>query len=164
MSTLLKTPQAPATRTTTAPAPLPRQEAEALLSRYAELFAQAAQVKADATAALKPLNEELDRTMAALHHWTDNNASEFDGKKMLKLEAGEFGYRVGVKKVSLPLTLNVKVYLETVRKVMPTAIDEEVNSRAIIGAWDHVEGLAKKLGKLGVEIQQRDNFIITPKK
>ncbi len=164
MATLLKTPKAPATRTTTAPAPLPRQTAEDMLAKYANIYACRAKIMADAKAAAEPLTAELDALMVSLQHWSDNNPGEFDGKKMLKLEAGEFGYRAGVKKVTLPLELDLKKYLETVRKVMPTAIDEEVNSRSIIAGWEHVADLSKKLGKLGISIEQRDNFIVTPKK
>ena len=140
------------------------QEAQELMRLYAERYARRAQLKADAAAAMEPLTKELDSLTAALNHWADNNKAAFGGKKMLKVEGGEFGFRLGLKKLGFALDMPADKYLNTVRKVLPTAIEETVNGRSIIQAWELVPEVAKQLGKLGVEVKQGEDFIITLKK
>lgn len=160
MTTLAKSPQT----TTASTVAVALMEAEQLLARYAKLYAQRAQLMADAKAAAEPLTAELDSLMAGLHHWADTNPAAFGGKKMLKLEPGEFGYRAGLKKLVLPLELAADKYLNAVRKVLPPAIEESVNARLVIQGWDLVADVEKTLSKLGITVQQEDNFIVTPKK
>ncbi len=137
------------------------KEAQELMRLYAERYAKRAQLKAEAAAAMEPLTKELDTLKMALNHWADNNQVAFGGKKMLKVEGGEFGFRLGLKKLDFPLDMSPDKYLNVVRKALPTAIEETVNGRSIIQAWELVPEVAKQLGKLGVEVKQGDDFIIT---
>lgn len=145
----------------------PINKAGALLVRYAEL----ADAKAQATDAYKqavaPLDAEMQELKTELEVWSEKNRAAFGDKKSLKLDAGTFGYKLGLAAVTFPLDAPDDIkdkYLKVVAQELPTAIVESVDSRKVVGAWLHFPNLVKKLGKLGITVSQTDSFYITPKK
>lgn len=145
----------------------PRSAAEHMMERYAELY----QMKADITDSFKesvaPLDEEMSQLKGKLQEWSEDNATEFGGKKSLNLPSGTLGYKLGTKAVDFPLEgpENIKeMYFNVVKKELPEAIVESVDSKKVVDAWTFFPNLVKKLTKLGIGMKQADNFYITPKK
>lgn len=137
------------------------KDAQQMLTDYVAVAAKLAKIKDDAKVASEPLNKELEALENALKHWAVNNKLAFGGKKMLKLEGGEFGHKLGTKKLSFPLDFDAERYLKVVKQVLPTAIVETADAKSVINAWDLVPNVGNKLSKLGIKVTQDDNFTIS---
>ena len=143
------------------------KKAAKLLDRYAELH----QTKLEAADAYKhsvaPLDAEMQELKNKLQDWADDNRTEFGDKKTMNLEAGTIGYKLGMKAVAFPIDAPADIkdkYFAIVSQELPTAIVESVDSKKVIGGWDHVPTMVKRLAKLGITVGQEDSFFITPKK
>lgn len=143
------------------------KKASKLLDRYAELAELKAQAHDAYKHAVAPLEDEMTTLKGKLEVWADENPEAFGGKKSLALEAGSFGWKLGLKAVKFPLDGPEDIkdrYFAAVKKELPSAIVESVDSKKVVGAIDHFPLLAKALGKLAITVGQEDGFYITPKK
>ena len=143
------------------------RKASELLDRYAELYQEKLHIEESAKQAKAPLEEELTELKGKLEKWSLKNADLFGGKKTMALDGGTFGHKLNAKAVSFHIDSPDDIrdkYFAIVKAELPTAIVESVDSKKVIGGWDHVPTLAKKLEKLGITIAQEDSFFITPKK
>jgi len=153
---------APATRSTKKPLS-PLSTANALLSRYSQLLML---IEANKEA-IKPLEVEAGEIKAKLQEWSEQHPAEFGDKKMLQLGLGSFGFRAGTKSIAFPEDAPDDIqakYLKAVLTGYPTAIEQRVDSKKVINAWDALPSLRKQLERLGLSIKQPDQFIISLKK
>ncbi|WP_400192794.1 host-nuclease inhibitor Gam family protein [Hymenobacter sp. B81] len=136
------------------------------MARYTVLYSQKQEVTDAYKAAVAPLDAEMSELKMQLFGYAEANQADFNGKKTMALACGTIGFKLGNKAVSFPLDAPDDIkekYLATVKKELPAAIVESVDSKKVIGAWDMFPNLSKKLAKLGISVGQEDSFFVTPK-
>lgn len=140
-----------------------------LLARYVEVTGKKSELTDKYKADCAPLDDELASLKGKL-------AAEFDilgvngalgDKKSLVLAGGTFGVRLGAKSIAFPADgpedIQAK-YQALVKRVVPSALTEEVDSKKVLGALAHFPELEKGLAKLGITVKQEESFYITLKK
>ncbi|MFD2787967.1 host-nuclease inhibitor Gam family protein [Hymenobacter rubripertinctus] len=151
--------QTPATRPAKSAA-TPLSEATKLLLKYAQIDQEIEKAKDF----LKQQKEQQDAVKAQLQAWSQENATEFGGKKTLGLNIGSIGFKAGPRKLVLPLDLNLKWYMSTMEAELPAAVTKVVDAKLVITGLDHNPDLAKALRKRGIDVTQEDYFTVSIKK
>jgi hypothetical protein len=140
-----------------------------LLASYAEVTEK----KSKLTDKYKDDCTPLDEKLAALKGKLDAEftilaaAGALGNKKSLLLDAGTIGVRLGAKAIAFPLDgpedIQIK-YQALVKRLVPSALTEVVDSKKVLGALAHFPDLEKGLAKLGIQVKQEESFFITLKK
>ncbi|GAA4353772.1 hypothetical protein GCM10023185_14680 [Hymenobacter saemangeumensis] len=141
------------------------EKAARLLESYASIAAKIAKIKESAQSKIQPYADALADVFQELKEVAEQNTTALFGTaKTLGLEFGTIGFKLGDKKLILPEELNQKWYMQTVKDLVPGAVEEKVNDKKLIAALAVLPDLQAALAKRSIEVVQPNNFFITPKK
>jgi phage host-nuclease inhibitor protein Gam len=158
------------------PAIFSRADLEARVAELALLKLEEAQVAAGLDADLQAARERHEPRLASLRKrlaaltaaaqtWADANRAEFGRLRSLELRAGTLGWRAGQPTLKPRPGWTWERVLAQLKSLAGLAgyvrLREEVNRQRLLA--DRVALGEERLGEIGVQLAQEDNFFVEPR-
>ena len=158
------------------PSTLTREEAEIAFAAFAEADAkqqritatmdvQITKIRERYSDELTKLSEEKEKNFEIIQAFAVNNRDAFGNKKSMDLTHGVIGFRTGTPKLKTRKGFTWPSVLNLVKEFLPSYVrtSEEVAKDRLL-ADREVPEIASQFTKVGILVDQDENFFVEPKK
>ena len=158
------------------PSTISREDAEQAFANYAEADAkqqkitatmdvQITKIREKYTDDLTALAQEKEKNFEIIQTYAVNNRDDFGNKKSMELTHGVIGFRTGTPKLKTRKGFTWESVKNLVKEFLPAYIRtaEEVAKDRLL-ADREVPEISAQFAKVGILVDQDENFFVEPKK